>query len=93
MELHRRLGISYNAAWYMHHKLMQVILERDHTYPLGGMNQLDDASLGTQRRGSKRCRGAGAKAPFVATAETTKSGALSRIKLSFVKGFRKPEIR
>ncbi len=29
MKLHRHLGISYNAAWRMKHKLMQVIMERD----------------------------------------------------------------
>ena len=29
MKLHRQLGISYNAAWRMRHKLMQVMMERD----------------------------------------------------------------
>ena len=29
MTLHRQLGISYNAAWRMRHKLMQVMMERD----------------------------------------------------------------
>ena len=30
MALHRQLGISYNAAWRMKHKLMQAMMERDH---------------------------------------------------------------
>ena len=45
MKLHRQLGISYNAAWRMRHKLMQVMMERDRAHPLGGFIQLDDAYL------------------------------------------------
>ena len=33
MKLHRHLGISYNAAWRMRHKLMQVMMERDRVRP------------------------------------------------------------
>ena len=36
MKLHRHLGISYNAAWRIRHKLMQVMMERDREHPLGG---------------------------------------------------------
>ena len=32
-KLHRQLGISYNAAWRMRHKLMQVMMERDRAHP------------------------------------------------------------
>ena len=46
MMLHRQLGISYNAAWRMRHKLMQVMMERDRDHPLGG-----------ERSGGKRGRG------------------------------------
>ena len=58
MKLHRHLGISYNAAWRMRHKLMQVMMERDRAHPLGGSVQLDDAYLGGERSGGKRGRGA-----------------------------------
>ena len=56
MKLHRQLGISYNAAWRMRHKLMQVMMERDRAHPLGGFIQLDDAYLGGERSGGKRGR-------------------------------------
>ena len=36
MKLHRHLGISYNAAWRIRHKLMQVMMERDREHPLSG---------------------------------------------------------
>ncbi len=34
LELSRQLGISYNAAWRMKHKLMQAMKERDDETPL-----------------------------------------------------------
>ena len=61
MKLHRQLGISYNAAWRMRHKLMQVMMERDREYTLTGQVQLDDAYLGGERSGGKRGRGAPGK--------------------------------
>ena len=45
MKLHRHLGISYNAAWRIRHKLMQVMMERDREHPLGGWIELDDAPI------------------------------------------------
>ena len=43
LELSRQLAVSYNTAWKVKHKLMQVMKERDDTRPLGGWVQLDDA--------------------------------------------------
>ena len=74
MTLHRQLGISYNAAWRMRHKLMQVMMERDAEHPLGGIVELDDAYLGGERSGGKRGRGAPGKTPFVAAVETNDEG-------------------
>lgn len=79
MQLHRQLGISYNAAWRMKHKLMQVMRERDAAKKLSGFVELDDAYLG-------------GKTPLVAAVETNHEGHPMRIKLSVVKGFRTREI-
>jgi len=92
MSLHRQLGISYNAAWRMKHKLMQVMLERDYDQPLSGVVEIDDAYLGGERTGCKPGRGAAGKTPFVAAVETTEDRCPTRIKLSIVKGFRSAEI-
>jgi len=93
MSLHRQLGVSYNAAWRMKHKLMQVMLERDYDQRLSGFSEGDDAYLGGERTGCKPGRGAAGKTPFVAAVETTAEGRPTRIKLSVVKGFRSAEIR
>ena len=83
MKLHRHLGISYNAAWRIRHKLMQ----RDREHPLSGWIQLDDAYLGGEPRG----RGAPGKTPFVAAVQTNERHPL-RMKLTVVEGFRLTEI-
>ena len=68
MKLHRHLGISYNAAWRIRHKPMQVMMDDRET--LSGWIQLDDAYLGGERSGGKRGRGAPGKTPFVAAVQT-----------------------
>lgn len=96
LELSRRLGVNYDTAWKLHHKLMQVMLEREADQPLGGGGtrvEIDDAYLGGSRSGGKRGRGAPGKTPFVAAVETAHGGKPHRLKLAPVKGFRKAEIR
>ena len=89
MELHRHLDISYNAAWRMKHKLMQVMFERDNNKKLSGIIEMDDAYLGGERTGCKPGRGAADKTPFVAAVSTTDEGQPIAIKLTVVEGFRK----
>ena len=92
LELSRQLSVSYNTAWKVKHKLMQVMKERDDTRPLGGWVQLDDAYWGGERRGGKRGRGAPGKTPFVAAVELNREGRPMRMRLSRVGGFRSEEI-
>ena len=54
MALGRQLGVSYNTAWSLKHKLMQVMKERDESGRLGHIVQVDDAYLGGETRGGKR---------------------------------------
>jgi len=91
MELSRRLGVTYNTAWKIHHKLRQVMMERDATQQLEGRVEMDDAYLGGRRPG-KRGRGSAGKMPFVAAVETTKDGKPTRIKLRRVKRFQKKRV-
>ena len=51
MKLHRHLGISYNAAWRIRHKLMQVMMERDRRAPA---QRVDPARRRLSRRRAKR---------------------------------------
>jgi len=93
LELSRRIDVSYNTAWAMHHKLRQVMLERNHQKPLEGRIEMDDAYLGGERGGGKRGRGSPGKTPFVAAVETTEDGKAHRVKLRRVRRFTKKNIK
>ena len=92
LELSRRLGVSYNTAWKIHHKLAQVMMERDAGKPLEGRVEMDDAYLGGERGGGKRGRGSSGKMPIVVAVETTSDGRPVRLKIRRVKKFEKKRI-
>lgn len=89
MDLKRQLGVSYNSAWMLKHKLMQVMREREDSQPLRGIVELDDAYLGGETSGGKRGRGAARKTPFLAAAQVSAEGRPERLRLSPVSGFRR----
>jgi len=92
LELKRQLGIGYNAAWRMKHKLLQVMKERDDSKPLLGAIQVDDAYWGGEHNGGKRGRGAEGKMPFIAAVQTDEDGHPIAMRCTELKGFRKTEI-
>jgi len=92
LALMRHLGVSYNTAWGLKHKIMQVMKERDDSKPLAGIIQLDDVYWGGERRGGKRGRGSENKIPFVAAVEVDKEGHPVAMNMNVVKGFQAKEI-
>lgn len=92
LELSRRLGVRYDTAWKMHHKLAQVMMERDRLKPLAGRVEMDDAYLGGERNGGKRGRGSPGKMPIVVAVETTEDRKPKRVKIRRVKRFSKKHI-
>ena len=91
LELSRQLGISYNAAWSMKHKLMQAMKERDDKTPLNGYIQLDDVYWGGVQRGI-RGRGAKGKRLFVAAISMNDEGHPINMRFSVVTGFKITEL-
>ena len=87
LALKRQLGVSYPTAWLMHHKLMQVMAEREERYVLEGKVQVDDAYLGGERSGGKVGRGSENKVPFVAAVSLSEDGRPLRARLTPVPGF------
>lgn len=92
LALMRQIGVSYNTAWRMKHKIMQVMKERDDSKPLSGIIQLDDVYWGGERRGGKRGRGSANKVPFVAAVSLNAEGHPIAMNMNVVKGFRLTEI-
>ncbi|MCU7805618.1 MAG: IS1595 family transposase [Candidatus Thiodiazotropha sp. (ex Lucinoma borealis)] len=86
LQLSREIGVNYNTAWKLKHKLMQVMMERQGEKKLAGRIEIDDAYIGGEKPG-KRGRGSRNKIPFVAAVETTQDGRPLKIHLRRVRGF------
>lgn len=89
MTLRRQLGVSYNTAWLLKHKLMQAMVEGEHDRMLHGVVQMDDAYWGGERHGGLRGRGSPGKTPFVAAVTCTPQGHPLHVRMDKVDGFRK----
>lgn len=87
LQLSREIGVNYDTAWKLKHKLMQVMMERQSEKKLAGRIEMDDAYMGGEKPG-KRGRGSRNKIPFVAAVETTQDGRPLKIHLRRVRGFR-----
>lgn len=92
LALKREIGVSYNTAWSIKHKLMQVMKERDDSKPLEGIIQLDDVYIGGELSGGKRGRGSENKSPIVAAVSCNELGHPLRMNLNRVDGFKSKEI-
>ena len=93
MSLMRQLGVSYNTAWKVKHKIMQVMKEHDNESPLSGIVQIDDVYWGGEQHGGKRGRGSSNKTPFVAAVQVSDKGYPQAMTMNVVKGFRLAEIK
>jgi len=94
MELMRRLDVTYNTAWLMKQKLMQVMKERESTKRLEQRVEMDDAYIGGERPATPGTAGRGAegKTPFIAAVETDFNGKPLRIAMQAVTGFTTAEV-
>ncbi|SDO68811.1 IS1595 family transposase, partial [Desulforhopalus singaporensis] len=93
LPMSRYLGISFNAAIRMKHKLQMVMKQADDVQPLFGLVQIDDAYWGGKRHGCKRGRGAAGKTPMIAALSRDTKGYPRHIRFSRVAGFSSDEIK
>ena len=93
LALMRQIGVSYNTAWSLKHKIMPAMNERDDGQPLAGIIPLDDVYGGGEHRGGKRGRGAANKTPFVAAVALNEDHHPIAMNLNVVKGLRTREIQ
>lgn len=73
LELMRHLGVCYETAWMLKHKLMEAMYERERTRQLGGTVQIDEAFLGGQASG-KDSLGRKGKVAVLAAVSTNRLG-------------------
>jgi transposase-like protein len=92
MNLYQKLGISYNSALVLKHKLQQVMLEKERTEPLTGQILADDAYWGGELHDDKRGRGSSNKTPFIVAVQLSNEAHPQRVKFHKLDGFTKVDI-
>lgn len=92
LELKRLIGVCYQTAWLVKHKLMEIMCEREKTTVLSGRIEADDAYLGGENPDGKAGRGSENKVPFVAAVQTNEEGHPIYAVFSPVKTFNYEEI-
>jgi transposase-like protein len=70
MALQRRIGVAYFTAWTMLQKIRFAMSDRDGTYMLGGIVEMDEGFFGGTAEGSKRGRGTKKTAVLVSVSLT-----------------------
>lgn len=72
LELSRQLGVKYDSAWLMRHKLNAVMRADEESRKFDGRVEMDDAMMGgevSELDGGKRGRGGPNKVPSVVTSD------------------------
>jgi transposase-like protein len=87
LELSRHLGVKYDTAWLLHHKILRAMADREEVYLLRGKIQMDDAYLGGERPGGKAGRGSENKIPVVAAISLNEAGHPIHARITPVTGF------
>jgi len=95
LELKRQLGVHYETAWAIKHKLLQVMLERESRTVLSGRIEVDDAYMGGERHEGKRGRGAANKTPFIVAVQTDPNNPASvlRMRMTALRNVRMEELK
>lgn len=74
VQLSRTLGICYESAWYLLHRIRRAMAQRDENYALSGIVEMDDGYVGGATHNGKRGRGTD-KAKIVVALSKTENGA------------------
>lgn len=74
VQLSRTLGICYESAWYLLHRIRRAMAQRDEKYAFSGIVEMDDGYVGGATHNGKRGRGTD-KAKIVVALSKTENGA------------------
>jgi ISXO2-like transposase domain/Transposase zinc-ribbon domain len=81
LELMRHLGVCYQTAWSLKHKLMEAMWVRESSRTLGGTVQVDEAFLGGQAAG-RDSLGRKGKVALLAAVSAAPDGRAAKVCLS-----------
>lgn len=81
MQIMRELSVTYKTAWFILHRLRNAMSERESSYMLDGIVELDDTYLGAVSHEKKRGRGT-TKSKIIVGASKTTNGAIKYVKMA-----------
>lgn len=73
LQLSKEIGVGYPTAWLMQHKLRKALQDRDQSYTLRGLVEVDEGYVGGPEPGSKG-RGTRRKAVVAVASRTHRAG-------------------
>lgn len=82
------LGIAYQTAWTIQHKVRKAMGDRDAAYTLGGIVELDEGFFGASAVGGKRGRGT-EKTPVLVALTVDKKGCPKYLKMQVIPDVKK----
>lgn len=74
VQLSKETGVSYPTAWLMQHKIRKAMADRDQSYKLSGLVEVDEGYVGGEEHGEAR-KGRGAKSKSVVAVAVEHSAA------------------
>lgn len=69
-QLSKELKLPYSTAWFLLHRIRSAMAQRDETYNLSGIVELDDSYYGKAQTGGKRGRGTTKTKVIIAVSKT-----------------------
>ena len=73
LSLKKRIGVAYQTAWTMCHKIRHAMGTRDGGYKMGGVLEMDESFFGSPTEGGKRGRGTDKTAVLVSVSHSGES--------------------
>ena len=83
VQLSRTLGICYESAWYLLHRIRSAMRQRDEKYELSGIVEMDDGYVGGATHNGKRGHGTD-KAKIVVALSKMENGAALFMRMQVV---------
>ncbi len=74
VQLSKEIGVCYQTAWMMQHKIRKAMADRDRGYTLGGVVEVDEGYVGGVEEGGRRGRGGQDKAVVAVAVEHRAQG-------------------
>jgi transposase-like protein len=90
-QLAKELGLPYNTAWFLLHRIRSAMTQRDEEYQLSGIVELDDTYFGKPKKGGKRGRGT-KKIKVIVAVSKTEDGKPRYIKMKVVSNLKSTTI-